>query len=165
MAEKVHFNAHDKKEYPPMHTVEHVINGAMVKLFGTGRSVGTHIERMKSRMDFSVDWEPTDEDAQRLEDEVNAVLMQDLPVTFEVTTQAEASKYGVDLSRIPEDASQAVRIAKVGDYDTCLCIGDHVASTKECGRMVLYSHDYLPEKHRWRIRFKLEGEDPSYSID
>lgn len=46
------FNPHGKQEYPPMHTVEHIINGAMVKLFGTGRSLNAHIERKKSRMDF-----------------------------------------------------------------------------------------------------------------
>lgn len=97
----VEFNAHGKKAYPPMHTVEHVINGAMVKLFGTGRSVGAHIEKGKSRMDFTLHRTPTDADAQALEAEVNRVLSLALPVTFQVVPQAEAEQYGVDLSRIP----------------------------------------------------------------
>lgn len=159
----VQFNEHDKKEYPPMHTVEHIINGAMVRLFGTGRSVSAHVERKKSRMDFIMDKTPTEADAQALEAEVNRVLLEDLPVTFLVTDQANAVQYGVDLSRIPEDASEAVRLAMVGDYDVCLCIGDHVEHTQQCGRFILYSHAYDEEKKRWRLRFKLEGEDPIYA--
>ena len=27
-------NAHNKEEYPPMHTAEHILNGTMVRLFG-----------------------------------------------------------------------------------------------------------------------------------
>lgn len=146
-----------------MHTVEHIINGAMVKLFGTGRSVSAHVERKKSRMDFILPSPPSDADAQALEDEVNRVIEADLPVTFKVTDQANAEKYGVDLSRIPEDASDAVRLAMVGDYDVCLCIGDHVEHTAQCGRFILYSHAYEEDRQRWRLRFKLEGEDPIYA--
>lgn len=149
------FNAHNKEEYPPMHTVEHVLNGAMVKLFGTKRSVTAHIEQKKSRMDFETDFVPTDEDLHSLEREINRVLDEDLPVTYEVVTQEEARGMGVDLSRIPEDASDHVRIVRVGDYDTCLCIGRHVTHTGECGHIDLYAHTYNPETKRWRVRFRL----------
>ena len=27
-------NAHNKQEYPPMHTAEHLLNATMVKMFG-----------------------------------------------------------------------------------------------------------------------------------
>lgn len=161
--EMVKFNGHDKKEYPPMHTVEHIVNGAMVHLFGTGRSVSAHVERKKSRMDFVMPTPPTEENAKVLEDEVNRVISLDLPVHFLVTDQAHAEEYGVDLSRIPDDASDSVRLAMVGDYDTCLCIGDHVQHTSQCGRFILYSNAYDEERKRWRLRFKLEGEDPVYS--
>lgn len=142
-----------------MHTVEHVLNGAMVKLFGTGRSVSAHIEKKKSRMDFGVNFVPTDEDLRKLETEINRVLDQDLPVTFQVVTQDEARALGADLSRIPEDASQMVRIVRVGDYDTCLCIGKHVEHTSQCGHIDLYAHTYNAETGRWRVRFRLSGTD------
>lgn len=161
---EVNFNPHNKKEYPPMHTVEHLINGAMVKLFNSGRSLSAHVERKKSRMDFHLSTAPSDADAQHLEDEVNAQLRADLPVSFVVTTQEEAARvYGVDLSRIPEEATNEVRLARIGDYDTCLCIGDHVEHTAQCGKLEIYSHSYDQEKERWRIRFRLSGEDPKYS--
>lgn len=159
----IQFNDHDKQEYPPMHTVEHIVNGAMGKLFGTGRSLNAHVERKKSRMDFALPYPPTDAEVKALEDEVNRVIAMDLPVTFLVTDKQTAEQYGADLSRIPEDASEAVRLAMVGDYDTCLCIGSHVEHTAQCGRFILTSHAYEEDKKRWRIRFKLEGEDPIYA--
>ena len=155
MAESIVFNSHHKDEYPPMHTTEHVLNAAMVRLFGTGRSVAAHIEEKKSRMDFAVDFKPTDDDLRTLEAEINRVLDLDLPVTYEVVTQAEARALGTDLSRIPEDASDMVRIVRVGDYDTCLCLGRHVTHTRECGHIDLYAHAYDAETGRWRLRFRL----------
>ena len=32
----------------PMHTTEHIINQTMIRLFGCGRSVSAHIERIGS---------------------------------------------------------------------------------------------------------------------
>ena len=77
-----------------------------------------------------------------------------LPVTTEFITQAEA-KGRFDLERLPEDASETVRIVKVGDYDECLCIGTHVANTSEIGTFKIISHDWDEESKRWRMRFKL----------
>lgn len=64
------------------------------------------------------------------------MIARHLPVTTEFITQAEA-KGRFDLERLPEDASETVRIVKVGDYDECLCIGTHVANTSEIGTFKL----------------------------
>ena len=45
--EQPSLNDHNKQEYPPMHTTEHVINRTMVNLFGCGRAISAHIERKK----------------------------------------------------------------------------------------------------------------------
>ena len=52
-------NSHNKQEYPPMHTAEHIINQAMDRLFGCGRSVEAHIERKKSKLDYALPAAPT----------------------------------------------------------------------------------------------------------
>ncbi|HPH57986.1 MAG TPA: alanine-tRNA synthetase second additional domain-containing protein, partial [Bacteroidales bacterium] len=44
---------------------------------------------------------------------------------------------------------------RVGDYDTCACIGDHVENTSQIGRFKIISHDY--NEGRWRLRFRLEN--------
>ena len=44
---EVTLNAHNKAEYPPMHTCEHILNQTMVRMFGCERSRNAHIERKK----------------------------------------------------------------------------------------------------------------------
>lgn len=149
-------NAHNKQEYPPMHTCEHIVNRTMINLFGCGRAVSAHIERKKSKLDYALPQAPTEEEIQHLEDTVNEVIRRNLDVTTEFTTQQEAMDR-FDLKRLPEGASEDVRIVKVGDYDECLCIGLHVANTSEIGTFKIISHDY--NEGILRIRFKLIPND------
>lgn len=154
MEQTIQLNEHNKQEYPPMHTCEHIINQTMIRLFVCGRSVSAHIERKKSKLDYRLTTCPTEEQIKNLENAVNQIIMQHLPVTTEFITQKEA-KGRFDLKRLPEDASETVRVVKVGDYDECLCIGTHVANTSEIGTFKIISHDWDEENKRWRIRFKL----------
>lgn len=154
MEQTIQLNEHNKQEYPPMHTCEHIINQTMIRLFGCGRSVSAHIERKKSKLDYRLTACPTEEQIKNLENTVNQIIMQHLPVTTEFITQEEA-KGRFDLKRLPEDASETVRVVKVGDYDECLCIGTHVANTSEIGTFKIISHDWDGENKRWRIHFKL----------
>ena len=48
MEQQIQLNDHNKQEYPPMHTAEHLLNATMVKTFGCPRSRNAHIERKKS---------------------------------------------------------------------------------------------------------------------
>ena len=43
----------------------------------------------------------------------------------------EQAKDIVDLSKLPADASETLRIVRIGDYDACACIGLHVSHTSE----------------------------------
>jgi len=147
-------NAHNKEEYPPMHTTEHIINRTMINMFGCGRAVEAHIERKKSKLDYALNKCPSDTEISELENRVNDVISRNLDVTTEFITQAEA-KSRFDLNRLPDNASDTVRIVKVGDYDECLCIGQHVSNTSEIGTFKIISHDWNEETKRWRLRFKL----------
>lgn len=154
MEQEIQLNEHNKQEYPPMHTCEHIINQTMIRLFNCGRSVSAHIERKKSKLDYCLEGCPSEENVRKLEEAVNEVIAQHLPVTTEFISQEEA-KGRFDLERLPEDVSETVRVVKVGDYDQCLCIGTHVANTSEIGTFKIISHDWNDEARRWRIRFKL----------
>lgn len=147
-------NEHNKAEYPPMHTCEHIVNQTMIRLFDCGRSVSAHIERKKSKLDYRLAQAPTDEQVEKLEKAVNEVIASGLPVTMEYITQAEAMGL-FDLERLPDGASETVRVVKIGNYDECLCIGLHVENTSEIGTFKIISHDYDGEAQRWRMRFKL----------
>lgn len=150
--EQIQLNEHNKQEYPPMHTCEHIVNRTMVNLFGCGRAVSAHIERKKSKLDFALPQAPSPDDIARVEQTVNEVITQHLPVTTEFITQEEAVGR-FDLKRLPDGASDTVRIVRVGDYDECLCIGLHVANTSEIGTFRIISSDY--KDGIFRMRFKL----------
>lgn len=137
-----------------MHTTEHIVNQTMIRLFGCGRSISAHIERKKSKLDYRLESCPTPQEIEQLEKKVNEVIASHLPVTTEYITQEEA-RGRFDLERLPADASETVRVVKVGDYDECLCIGLHVANTSEIGTFKIISQDWDETTKRWRIRFKL----------
>lgn len=150
--EQPQLNEHNKKEFPPMHTCEHIVNRTMINLFGCGRAVSAHIERKKSKLDFALPQPPSEEDIARIEPAVNEVIARRLDVTAEYMSREEAAKR-FDMKRLPENASETVRVVKVGDYDDCLCIGAHVNNTSEIGTFKIVSHDY--HDGILRIRFKL----------
>ena len=123
-------------------------------MFGCPRSKNAHIERKKSKCDYMLDKAPTEEQVTEIERRVNEAISQNLNVSCDFMPHEEAGKY-VDLSKLPDNVSDTLRIVRIGDYDACACIGEHVQNTSEIGQIKLLSHDY--ENGRWRIRFKLEG--------
>ena len=145
-------NAHNKLEYEPAHSSEHILNATMVKMFGCPRSRNAHIEKKKSKCDYILDSEPTAEQVAAIEARVNEVIGQNLDVTVEFVGREEAAKI-VDLSKLPEDASETLRIVRIGDYDACACIGAHVTNTSEIGVFKIISHSY--ENGVWRLRWRV----------
>ena len=145
-----------KKDYhEPMHTTEHILNQTMVRMFGCDRSKNAHIERKKSKCDYMIESAPTDEQIAEITRIVNETIRMNLPVKEEFMTREQAAGI-VDLSKLPEDASPTLRIIKVGDYDACACIGQHVKNTSEIGRFEILTHDF--ENGRWRVRWRVVAE-------
>ena len=123
-------NAHNKAEFPPMHTAEHLLNQTMVLMFGCERSQNAHIERKKSKINYTLKSEPTAEQIAKIERIMNDLIQQDIPVVYDFVTRDEIPE-GVTLNKLPDDASETLRIVRIGDYDVCACIGAHVKSTGE----------------------------------
>ncbi len=134
-------NEHNKQEYPPMHSAEHLINGEIDRRYRCGRAFNAHIERKKSKLDYRLPKPLTDDDLRSLEDYVNAAVNADVEVTEEYITQQEAMNR-FDMSRLPEGASDTVRVVHIGDYDQCLCAGTHVKRTSEIGHFRISSRCY-----------------------
>ena len=74
MEQQIQLNEHNKTEYPPMHTTEHIVNQTMIRLFGCGRSISAHIERKKSKLDYRLESCPTPQEIEQLEKKVNEVI-------------------------------------------------------------------------------------------
>lgn len=137
----------------PMHTAEHILNQTMVRMFGCPRSRNSHIERKKSKCDYILATEPSAEVIAKIEKNVNEVIDRHLPVNEAFLTR-DAIPGEVDLSKLPDDASETIRIVTIGDYDICACIGQHVENTSQIGVFRIISSDYADGK--LRIRYKLQ---------
>ena len=111
-----------------------------------------YIERKKSKCDYHMPESPTEDQILELQNKVNEIIRLNLPVTIEFMNRDDAGKL-VDLTKLPEEASKTLRIVRIGDYDTCACIGQHVKNTSELGRFEIRSHEF--DNGRWRVRFKL----------
>lgn len=125
----------------PMHTAEHILNQTMVRMFGCERSRNAHIERKKSKCDYQLPAEPTQEQIAEIEARVNEVIARELPITIEFCKRSEVPAE-VDLGKLPADASDTLRLVRVGDYDVCACIGAHVENTREVGAFKIISHTW-----------------------
>ena len=148
------FNEHNKEKFPPAHTAEHLLNQTMVRLFGCERSSNAHIERKKSKMTFTLDHKPSRKEEKMIEDRMNELIAEDLPVTYEVVDRDHIPA-DVQIDRLPEDASEQIRLVRIGNYDVCPCIGKHVRSTAQIGKFVMLGTNWDEMKKAFRIRFKI----------
>ena len=145
-------NSHNKREYPPMHTAEHILNRTMVNMFGCERSKNAHIERKKSKCDYHLTEAPSEAEISEIERRVNEAISRELDVKIEFVNRAQVPG-SVDLSKLPAEASETLRLVSVGDYDICACIGEHVTNTREIAPFKVISHEW--KDGVWRVRFKL----------
>jgi misacylated tRNA(Ala) deacylase len=141
-----------KQYHPFMHTAEHILNQTMDRIYSCGRSFSSHIERKKSKCDYHIDHALTEEEIKDIENRVNQVIGSSLAVTEEYIT-LEEGKQKFNLSRLPDDAGDTLRIIKVGDYDACPCSGMHVKNTSEIGEFSISSASF--ENGVVRVRFKV----------
>ena len=97
---------------------------------------------------------------------MNELIAEDMPVTFQSVTRSELEGIIMDaepdspdsrlsLDRLPEDASDTIRLVRIGDYDVCPCIGKHVRSTSQIGRFETLGTNWDNDKHSFRIRYKV----------
>lgn len=154
MSEEYILNEHNKEEFPPAHTAEHLLNQTMIRLFGCGRSINAHIERKKSKMTFRLDHKPSRQEEREIEREMQRLIDEDLPVSFEFVTQ-DTLPDGVTLDRLPDDASETIRLVRIGNYDVCPCIGRHVRSTAQIGRFEMLGTNWDEQERTFRVRFKV----------
>lgn len=142
------------KDYPPrMHTAEHILNQTMVRMFNCGRSFSNHLEKKKSKCDYHFDRDLSQQEITEIQSRVNSVIDEHKDIIEDFLPRESASEL-FDLERLPDAVGEIIRIIKVGDYDACPCIGQHVKNTSEIGEFRIISTDF--ENGVLRIRFKLD---------
>ena len=142
----------NKQYHPQMHSAEHILNQTMVRMFDCGRSFSNHIEKKKSKCDYHFSRDLTQSEILEIEEQANEVIKNDLLVTEHFYSKREVEKL-FNLSKLPDEAGEKIRIIKIGDYDACPCSGLHVTKTNEIGIFKIISTSF--NDGVLRIRFKL----------
>ena len=137
---------------PRMHSAEHILNQTMDRMFNCGRCFSAHIEKKKSKCDYRFDRELSDDEVAEIQDRINNIIGQDMPVGEKMIARAEAER-DYNTEKLPADSGDRIRIVNIGDYDACPCIGPHVESTREIGIFRITTTSF--EDGVLRIRYKL----------
>ncbi len=115
------------------HTATHMVHRGFRNALGeTAAQAGSENSPGRFRFDFTAAGAVPPSVLRDVEDEVNAILINDLQVNAFHTSQAEARAMGA-LALFGEKYGETVRIVEVGDYSRELCGGTHVASSGQLG--------------------------------
>ena len=145
-----------KQTDPRMHSAEHILNQTMDRMFGCGRCFNAHIEKKKSKCDYHLDQELAPQEIEEIQNRVNQVIAENLPVTEDFVSHHEAlERYNTE--KLPDNPGDSIRIIHIGNYDACPCIGEHVKATAEIGEFRITTASF--DNDVVRIRFKLSQPD------
>jgi len=108
----------------------------------------------KSKCDYHFTRDISEEEKAAIEERVNQAISSELEVVEEYWPVKEAVER-FDLSRLPDDAGDTVRMVRIGNYDLCPCIGAHVRRTSELGSFRITTLDFADGV--LRLRFKLKS--------
>jgi alanyl-tRNA synthetase len=115
------------------HTATHLVHRALRNALGeSAAQAGSENSPGRLRFDFTAQGAVPLSVLRDSEDEVNAVLVNDLDVHAYYTSQEEAREMGA-LALFGEKYGDRVRVVEVGDYSRELCGGTHVVRSGQLG--------------------------------
>jgi alanyl-tRNA synthetase len=115
------------------HTATHLVHRALRGALGeSAAQAGSENSPGRLRFDFTASGAVPLSVLRDTEDEVNAVLVNDLGVRAFYTSQQDARDMGA-LALFGEKYGDRVRVVEVGDYSRELCGGTHVARSGQLG--------------------------------
>ncbi|HXA62078.1 MAG TPA: DHHA1 domain-containing protein, partial [Streptosporangiaceae bacterium] len=115
------------------HTATHMVHAGFRKALGeSAAQAGSENSPGRFRFDFTATGAVPAAVLHDVEDEVNAVLINDLDVRAYVTSQDKARAMGA-MALFGEKYGDEVRVVEVGDYSRELCGGTHVARSGQLG--------------------------------
>ena len=128
-----HVDVERRRAISRAHTATHLVHRAFRLALGEqATQAGSLNAPGRLRFDFASPSAVPHSVLADVEDQVNAVLIDDLEVRAFVTTQAEARRIGA-MALFGEKYGEAVRVVEVGDYARELCGGTHAARSGQLG--------------------------------
>ncbi len=117
-----------------LHTATHLLHAALKKVISSDISQkGSNITAERLRFDFNLDRPCTKEELQKVEDMVNDVIKQDLPVEMKEMTAVEAKKNNY-IGLFDNKYGEKVKTYKIGEFSKEICGGPHAEHTGQLGK-------------------------------
>jgi len=116
-----------------LHTATHLLNQALRQVLKKPDIMqkGSNITPERLRFDFNFDRKLTEQEVKQVEDLINKITKQSLPVKREEmsTQQAKKIAQGVFESKYGEKVS----VYSIGNFSKEICAGPHISNTSELG--------------------------------
>ena len=121
------------------HTCTHLLHKALKNVLGNHiNQAGSDVSADRLRFDFTHFEGLTEEELNRIQEEVNEQIFRALPVITEELPVDVAIERGAT-ALFGEKYGDKVRVVSAGDYSMELCGGTHLTNTGEAGFMIILS--------------------------
>ena len=125
------------------HTATHMVHKAFREILGeTATQAGSENSPGRFRFDFPATGAVPDSVINEVESRVNTLLLDNLEVTAQTMSQAQAKEIGA-MALFGEKYGDQVRVVSVGDWARELCGGTHVSRSGQLGVVKLLSESSI----------------------
>lgn len=115
------------------HTATHLLHKALRDILGTHvEQAGSYVSPERLRFDFRHNKAMSSEEIRKVEEEVNAAILEDYPVVTEIMDLDTARRTGA-MALFSEKYGDRVRVVEVGDFSRELCGGTHLSHSSQAG--------------------------------
>lgn len=147
------------KATPEIDSALHVLKGAVQKVLNITLTTNVYGEGNNGRLTVEYEGKPTEEQMQEIEKLANEKIQENIPIEmFEIDRKEAEEKYGdgiYDKFKVPEHI-QKLSLTQIKDWNINCCLGPHVKTTGEIGKIKILKYRARPNRKTLEISFELQ---------